>query len=232
MIQINGAAPRKIFFRNKAAYCAYLRGKCIWGANVPTDGLVFYAPLDAPHDTAETGQTLSYTTNVVHEDINGIPVATFPGGGYRIDIGSLTGFPFGSAARSISAFLKVNGADNEGLTCGGYGATGDNNAFLLQSESRYPEIGDQWLYNHYILKSTTAFATLKHICFTYDGVTTMKCYVDGALDSYLDDIIALGTQENEAIGSIGGGACSVGSLRLYNRALEAAEVMTLAKEFK
>lgn len=75
-----------------------------------------------------------------------------------------------------------------------------------------------------------AFSTLKHICFTYDGNTTIKCYVDGTLDSYLDDIIALGTQENGAINSWGG-KCSIGSLRLYNRELAIEEVALLAAEF-
>ena len=33
---------------------------------IPTDGLVFYAPLAEDKATAETGQTLNYTGNELH----------------------------------------------------------------------------------------------------------------------------------------------------------------------
>ena len=46
---------------------------------IPTDGLVFYAPLAEDTATAETGQTLNYTGNFQFNIVSGIPCAVFSG---------------------------------------------------------------------------------------------------------------------------------------------------------
>ena len=44
---------------------------------IPTDGLVFYAPLAESKATAETGQTLNVTGSISYQSIDGIPCAYF-----------------------------------------------------------------------------------------------------------------------------------------------------------
>ncbi|MBR2625339.1 MAG: LamG domain-containing protein [Lentisphaeria bacterium] len=204
------------------------------GSSIPTEGQVFYASFCENKATAETGQTFNVSGNPVYGEIDGIPCVTFDG--QSTVTFSDAGFPTGTAARTMSCWVKVNSFVNgyhavvwgygEGsmskymclemrttrsINCGGYEAD-------LETDSGLWELG-KWY----------------HVAMTKDG-NTETIYLDG-------NVVKTGTTSKNTLLGTGlisgipwaGGVHlfngSLASCRIYDRVLTDDEIMKLAKEF-
>ena len=90
---------------------------------MPTDGLIFYAPLAADMSTAETGQAIEKNGNISFETVSGVPCARFDGSSYFKLTPSGTEFKFLTQTRWSISFhiLFERGTDEsddlEGVLC-------------------------------------------------------------------------------------------------------------------
>lgn len=210
------------------SYNALLKVKLWEGYIIPTEGLVFYAPLSSASDTAETGQTLSVSGDVSYSSVNGIPSAYFNGSSYLYT--NVEALPTGDRGRTMSVWCKCDFVQSyKYLMC--YGLTDIDRYFaegFINGNLGFVGWGnDHEVNNLYDLQRWVHFAV------TY-GSSLLRMYVNGVLDKEIS--MSLDTGYSDLfIGSRTTGVDSfcgyMAGCRIYNRILTQEEITALFNEF-
>ena len=197
------------------------------GGNIPTDGLVFYAPLAEDKATAETGQTLT-SNNIEFSVDSGIPcVHLYGGNGIDFDT---TDIPSGTNPITISFFIKsISTATSGSDTLVVHIGSGTNTAFNF-----YWQPGNSvWIlhnggsgYDHSLYLPFTFSWT--HIVYTYDGLT-QKIYADGILINSFPGVINRSISEGFLSGSSSANTL-LSAFRIYNRVLSDGDIICRGSE--
>ena len=195
----------------------------LWDA-IPTDGLVLYVPLSSSSAAAETGQLLDFGgSGFSYSTVNGIPCCNFSGAGYvDVDLGGTDGMPTGNL--SISYWVKFTGSE--------WGIIYTQPGLNTGVDSTSLSFGN---YTAWGVGATTNTANWHHFAVTREN-DTIKVYLDGTLansDTQSLNVSAylcrLGAHNDysDAYPFVG----YLAGLRVYSRALTAAEITALAGEF-
>ena len=212
----------------------------LW-SGIPTSGLVFHASLAASSATAETGQTLT-ANNVSFDVIDGIPCAVFAGNEYSyIYTADGTNLPVSDATSTLSCWVRFNtlGAYNSWFMAYGSGSTNALRGFFSSANDNYAASGIWGSDGDNVSGNLIEIDTWYHFAaiFTSSG---QQLYLNGQListHSYggMDTVfekLSLGGYFGAGSSSLMEYAdCCVAAARVYNRALSAAEIATLAAEF-
>ncbi|HEY8937840.1 MAG TPA: LamG-like jellyroll fold domain-containing protein, partial [Cyclobacteriaceae bacterium] len=178
------------------------------------------------------------TSNAINGTLTGSPTfsTTAKEGGYAlvtngtsqyVDLGNPSLFPSGTAARTISAWAMTNSVSGS-RSIFAYGTNSTSKAMVI-GQNGTSLIGGAFASN---LTVTSFWATgvWHHICLTYDG-TTAKLYADGSLVASQ----AMSWSLTLAKAYIGRGvnssdywSGSIDDVRIYNTALTATQVQTIA----
>lgn len=197
---------------------------------LPTDGLVFYAPLSTASDIAETGQPLTTTGTLTYNTVDGVPCAYFDGSSYIQT--SDVGFPDGTSDRTLCVWFKPDNLQSGWQHAFGYGGDGYGFKFYAGINSSgyvsLTQYGGE-------LTSIQATQNWQHVVILYTN-NTYYIYVHGVLQKtgYLDTNTVLqdcrvGCSQNAASNEYFTGY--IAGTRIYNRALSQEEITTLANEF-
>ena len=188
------------------------------------DDMVLYIPLsDSSATAAETGQTLTFGgSGFSFTTVNGIPCCSFSGGGY-VDVGT-DDLPSGNF--TVSYWVKFTGTD-WGII---YTQPGMNTGI----DSTALSFG---IYTEWGVGATADTTNWHHFAVTRDN-DTIKVYLDGVNTPASTDTqsfnIGADTCRLGAHNTVSDAYPFVGNLaavRVYNRALSAAEIAALAAEF-
>lgn len=191
----------------------------VYGA-IPTDGLVFYAPLAEDKTTAETGQTMNFSGNVVYDVFDGVNGAYFNNAYFSSSIGSTL------SEWTLSFWLRVLEDQSSGA---GYFNSKTNGEILIyiNSSSRnlrfYPpdDLGtnvtpENW--NHFMVASSGNTCSVYQNGIFYSNKTWNQAK---SFDQfYIGTRYSQGTMKAYTAG-----------LRIYNRLLSEMEAASLALEF-
>lgn len=193
---------------------------------IPTNGLVFYAPLAEDKATAETGQTFTKTGTITQAKIDGIPCSYFNGNSYiRVDLSTM---PYGTDDFAFSLWARCDGDSGVVLQLGSW-TTG----------ARLSQLGDgmlqAWLRGTVDLRTTEAYDRMVHVAVTRNSGTS-SFYINGSLVATSQETAELSqyTQISLMNSYTNGPRYITGYLaavRLYNRGLSADEITELANEF-
>lgn len=196
---------------------------------MPTDGLVFYAPLNRSAATAKTGQPLT-NVNATFTTLDGIACArvgaTSPNSYIATPAATL---PKEREARSISAWVNTDMGGTAMFY--GYGKSSSGNAWMQGIEC-FSQYGDA-------IFMTTPQATGKwhSVVTTFDGGSTVKCFIDGILNGqgylYINTTVTdvnLYFGGSEMLRQING-IHHIAAFRVYDRVLTQDEILILASEF-
>lgn len=207
----------------------------IYTVSIPADGMFFYAPLDAEHAMAETGQTLNVYGTVLYED----GAAVFTRDGYAMisfDLGNAT--PLGTAPTSVSLWCKPSvGITSTAMPMFLFGSTPfDNTTFSLVMGGGYISLhgwgngSKEVCAGGYAANEEIHIVAMKNNNFGW-------IYINGKLVAHgCTPINITGTS-----GSIGGSYWetssrelrgSIRAVRAYNRMLTPSEIAALAAEFQ
>lgn len=208
------------------------------------DDYVFYAPLSAASDTAETGQTLTTDGSITYQTFNGIACAYFNGSGTRIYSSSFSTIS-GSQPSTMSFWVYVTGkggsnwdamfmmfgtwSNSRAVATLSYSAEhckriraqaqdGESVDYVPSSES----ILDKWYHVTYVVDESYEYL---YINGDLVGTSTNNS-IDTISDGYP---VVMGGSERDVsdrnlIGYLAG-------CRIYNRALTQEEITALASEF-
>lgn len=207
---------------------------CSTSVPIPTDGLVFYAPLDKDAATAVTGQSFNVSGTVNYKTVDGIPCAEFTGS-QCIKSTQMTGFPAGASPRTLSAWIRSIYYEQDSYTFS-YGGEPKSGYFGLDIDHDTAYIATSGNTNP--LKCPIDENKWYHFAAAYDG-ELLHFYCNGelfgsaafpnpVLNTVLDYVnIGAGYSgnRNQFKGQIA--AC-----RLYNRVLSDKEIKALSREFK
>ena len=193
---------------------------------IPTNGLVFYAPLAEDKATAETGQTFTKTGTITQAKIDGIPCSYFNGSSYiRVDLSTM---PYGTDDFAFSLWARCDGDSGVVLQLGSW-TTG----------ARLSQLGDgmlqAWLRGTVDLRTTEAYDRMVHVAATRNSGTS-SLYINGSLVATSQESAELSqyTQISLMNSYTNGPRYITGYLaavRLYNRGLSTDEITELANEF-
>ena len=206
--------------------------------NVPTDGLVFYAPLDKASTTAETGQELITSGNVVYETVDGIPSAYFDGSStiYMPDNSAdIATLPSGNDPSTMSVWFKSTG--NEWGNLVGYCGNEDTaRCIWLHSDGTISSSdGSNIMHGAGFRDDTNHFGSnWCHALITYDG-TTLELYIDGVKKSTYavslnTDTIRFGIANWPWTHNTYYFTGYLAAARIYDRVLSQDEITRLASE--
>ena len=196
---------------------------------MPTDGLVFHAPLSEESSTAETGQALTKTGTITYETLAGIPCITK-----------------GDTDAYLSALLSVEGVltlsfwikttyTGEYIGMAYVGGlcifdTLSNSNFQFSAKKNYSErVNFQGISKPLKWRD----GAWHHMAMSITS-TESKLYRDGTLISTASGV-NISTSSHTYIGWDNDGdnaAASYAQFRIFNRALTDAEIKTLAGEYK
>lgn len=207
---------------------------------IPTDGLVFHAPLDKEASTAVTGQTLTKSGTVTYETADGVPMARF-NNGYIQSTGG--GLPSGNQSRTLSCFcyeLEPTGSWPGILYSG---ASGKDNCLVIFSTPNPSISCEAWSgrSNVCVVDISDDSRQLQHIAVTYSEADRMvSCYKNGMLIAQEVCTAALNTASECYISTLADPPSDsqlrfngyIASVRIYNRALTDNEIRALSKEFR
>lgn len=212
---------------------------------LPTDGLLFYSPLDKARDTLSTGQTVHVAKNgdIVYANIDGIDCATLSNDRFIIYAPQTTGFPTGRAVRSVSFWYRLmNTTDSRECIAICYGVNNTHKRWTVG-------LSDDGLY--VAAARNTALAnftvdTLWHCMVANYNGTAIDWYKDGLFyvnatfpsPASVNTGDSLGVAVGANINTYAGTAVTAHSktsylaaVRLYNRTLSQPEISALATEF-
>lgn len=200
---------------------------------MPTSGMVFYAPLSAASATAETGQSWTQT-NMSYSTVSGRACAVFSGSSFINP--AITGLPTGNVDHTISMNLYITSDMDERqvyfISFGGYGTNEASTIAAYYGKWAWCFAGD-WDYTDVAYPKNQWFNVVrKYTAADYknelyvNGVKvaelTRECNINGSsftIGSFLND-----NTDESFIGNMCG-------LRIYDYALNAAEIAALAAEF-
>lgn len=189
--------------------------------------LVFYAPLSAQADSAETGQTFTASGTVTYQTVDGVPCAYFDGSSYLETTSS--GLPVGGSPRTVSVWIKPTRMSSAWQGCFGYGQS--SSYMRLYVCLNYSSLAIN-MYGADINPGIEVSESWQHVLITTDA-NTYRIYVNGTL-----------RDDGEQTMNIEGGVCTIGRLndgsnyggylascRIYDRVLSDSEITALANEF-
>jgi hypothetical protein len=156
--------------------------------------------------------------------------ADFNGSGSRIDSTSISNWPSGNAARSISFWMYSDSYAGGGIVSYGTGAQNQGFAFYI--------ISSQLLMTFYGINANINYALSTgqwyHIVATHDG-TTFKAYINGSQEYSDTRTLNTGTTKFR-IGGVPWNDSSeffngkIDQVRVFNKALSSSEVTKLYRE--
>ena len=194
---------------------------------IPTDGLVFYAPLAEDKATAETGQTLNYTGNFQFNIVSGIPCAVFSGE-EKISVDNSNYF---SGDFSISCWFRLTTPMAEGVVNAAVFVFGTSENWLtirVNANGIFMNLGGQ----NNTKQITVDTVTFNNITVTYSS-SKLSIYINGLLDSQVN----LDSLPNSSTFLIGDSGYSdwftgeIASFRIYSKVLNTSEISALYNEF-
>ena len=206
---------------------------------IPTNGLVFYAPLAEDKATAETGQTLTKTGTVNTLKINNIPCSLFASENSNL----YANYSGGAFNGTISLWLYATDNTRSDTTdYGGFFMLGDfgNFSFIKGCMNTSAEnsfsFGSSNINSSHCYPSTTIIRNeWVHLCFVVSG-TSYSIYKNGILASQATAASAITLPDettlyinNSEVGGIEN--IAIAACRVYNRALADSEIQELSKEF-
>jgi hypothetical protein len=214
----------------------------LW-SGLPSDGLVFYAPLSANASAAETGQALStHSGEVTYTTANGIPCALFDGS--SVLAAGTSGIPYSNSPFTMSFFICPTSSPSADTGVFAFGKDSDGRLISVVYSSGVITLashGGGWGQG-----SSTQITwdnTMKHIAFVIGQGNVdnrpLSVYLNGVkvTDTYLR-MSGFASDFKMYIGSYWGNADYIpnftgylSSLRIYDRALAPDEISTLASEF-
>lgn len=197
---------------------------------MPTDGLVFYAPLEEEASAAETGQALTVANGTpVYTTYKGVPCAkmenariTFPATGLPTTTFTISAWYYHVAGSGYRSFF-------------GWGYDSSYRACVLQDHD------GKLAVERAGGREYTTFALSGWVCctMTYNN-GTCNIYANGELVKTFTMTLNLSSPDSGTIGGwirdnqVADFACNgyVAACRIYNRALSDAEIKLLAGEYK
>ena len=198
---------------------------------IPTDGLVFYAPLTEAQAKAVTGQTLTLNGTVSYSD----QALVVDSGKVTFNIGSEAST--GTKPLSVAIWYKgtFSGSSDGCLLC--YGSTPfSNTAFcLFVDSSGHPVVTGNGSGRSPITSTAVITDGVWHsiVCTWRDGHTGI--YVDGKKTAEGESPITIGGTDAAIGGAFWGDynqiSGSIKAARVYNRVLTAVEVLAVSKVF-
>lgn len=222
-----------------------------WEQNkLPTEGLVFYAPLASMELYANTGQELTYNPAITSSKfvtINGIPCIDTRniarGDGYVAPVAVNTALGIVSRDCTVCIWEYITKLQNNNsilyMSISRTG-TSPSNSQLIHSWNGY-HYTSQWGKNNVTDSKVYGTGVWRHLAGSYSlSEHVVSLYVNGVLvksadytsqtppGGYQFSVVQLGG------GSSNGGYAHQGYLaatRIYDRALSASEIATLAHEF-
>lgn len=194
---------------------------------IPTNGLVFYAPLEEAKAAADIGPALNAVGNIAYSEYQGIPCAHFDGAsGITFDDAN---FPSGTAPFTMSCHINLASY----AEFFGYGNNSPWQACLMRTKDG--KFAIERASGQITSSAPITDGQWHHAACTYDG-QTLILYMDGVAVFSQDVTFNLSLYADGAIGR-----CSwnnsdnltgyIAACRIYNRALDSNEVKTLSKEF-
>lgn len=192
---------------------------------LPQQGLIFYAPLDAYKQQADTQQVLQYTSGVTFQTIAGVPCGKFYSNMINFSAG---GFPSNQVTISAWYYQAPSAGDATGFF--GYGGGGGRVALLQNSGGIFCLQYDGGRISSGVSISPNGF--WYHLAAVI-GTSSVLFYINGQLaatKSYSANI----NPQNGVIGGLNGSymcSCYIAGARIYNRQLTAAQIAALATEF-
>lgn len=199
---------------------------------VPTSGLVFYAPLDASHASAETGQTLNSSGTVNYADESMVIAGS---GKITFDVGSSA--PTGTNAVTLSIWYKGSQIDSNYSMLIGYGSTPyQATAFCFFLKNGTLMVSGNGSGSVELHASILVADNGWHHCAATINNNTAQIYQDGELVATGNSPIDIGGTDGAIGGAFWGeySMLSGGSLkaaRIYNSVLSAQDIAALSAEF-
>lgn len=210
---------------------------------MPTEGLVFYAPLEEEASTTATGQTLSKSGTVTYQKVEGLPCARFDTRYSYLSAtvpnmaGVLTGtislwiYISGDAGKNATDYPRFftfgdKSKPNNGFICGTWAKPGgvinyqSNNSSNGWPSANNPLTKERWI---------NFVATITESGF-------LQSYVNGSEGSFCETgAITINDPSvyiNYINGDYGIDGIYIADVRMYNRILSDAEIKLLAGEYK
>ncbi len=199
---------------------------------ISEEGLLLYVPLSASSDTAETGQSLSYSGELTYEVHEGIPCAYFNGNSY-FGVNGLTN----DGDLTESVWIKMKEGVSFSYMIAWYQDVSGGRYSLVGSSNRYyaPCDGNS---SYEVNAPDIDFYKWHHICVVKSG-NDWSVYADGKLTEtknldwnpssgstrYYGQAVWTGFNRVNWHGWMAG-------IRTYKRALSQEEITVLSKEFK
>ena len=201
----------------------YSADALVYGVNlyqgIPTDGLVFYAPLYEKKTTAETGQIMSHGGSYSYETYQDVPSLVLNKGYVNVDdastlkpLGSVFTLCFWSNTSSdedITVFAVRDSIVTYWDTCcinGEY--------YLVEDRTK-----GRWYFTAYVQNGSIGQGYI-------NGVKLSTQY-NNTLDLNTATRLVIGARQDDSFSWIG----ALSSFRIYNRALSDKEISLLAAEF-
>ena len=204
----------------------------------PTEGLVFYIPLDKDELVMKTGQTLTKTGTIVYQEYNGVPCAYFNGSCSlntydRKELDAI----LETQQLTLSFWIYLSRNDFYDSPCFVMRGNGNDRVYGQYEVAGGGKIeffggNDEYTYNLSIYLNEDFFGRWVHIC-QIGGNGVLKVYFDGVLQGSRSKENFHDTNESFKVGSweYGGYKGYMSSIRIYNRVLTEDEISLLANEF-
>lgn len=195
-------------------------------SRIPTDGLVFYAPLATPVTSAETGQALTEHDSPSYSIRDGIPCLYTNEGYLSSEVLNLRG----ASSQTLSIWLKVAYPSYVGgALAHGSGSDMSMAAIGANEENAFVSFfGTSADYNY----NVDLTDRMHHLAMTYDG-SNASAYVDGVFIrqdtpgaiNVTSDAVRIGASfDYRFLGFLA-------AARIYNRVLSPTEISLLSSEF-
>lgn len=193
-------------------------------------GLVFHLGLKEKTETAETGQTLTYNGENTYESAGDVIACKFAGSSTGISC-SASGFPSGSAQRTISVWLYMTGTGDYSYFFGYSGGSNSNNFGLCINgggQTLGMKFGSDWSTGKNLVMNEW-----HHYLVTFNG-TAVTAYLDGSKIAETTAGINTGTSLMSLAYNAGQGSTAnpytgyMREARIYSRVLRSGEITMLA----
>lgn len=217
-------------------YDTALEAGCSTAVPIPTDGLIFYAPLDKAASTAVTGQTIETVGTVSYSSVQGIPSMTPQGESYLLT--SDDGFPDAGNPRSVSFWVYLKEAIQESAIIFAYGTASKSSRYSIGFDAGNILVA-HGLSNNAVFDYSFATGQWYHAVVVFSN-NQSKLYVNGnAASEWIEHPDTINTVLCDCcIGAVSdeyaywADECNIASVKLYNRVLSPAEIRALSREFK
>ena len=200
-------------------------------SEIPTDGLIFYAPLDSKNNTAKTGQSIIEYGNPDYIEYNGRKCIYLDGNSYLTSIADL----LGSTNRTMCCWINYSGNSDSSWRCAmmqGTGGGSYNANMICKSDSNtiaWSQSGGS------IITSISPLNKWNHVAIIYEN-QYIKIYINGILTntgsqtfSINKNYITIGAEISNSLTPSIQWIGYISDCILYNRALTEEEIKILSK---